>query len=153
MVACVSPADINFDETLTTLRYANRVRNIRNKPVVNRDVNAVQITNLKQEIQNLRLALEQAHRSGGGVGIPSAPSSSSSSSSAGNRVQDDAKSSAATTLKAMLLVLGLDPDTSDGQLLERVSSLKSAESEAVSTRARIAELEAGAAKHQDTVKR
>ena len=36
MVACVSPADVNFEETLNTLRYANRARNIRNKPVINR---------------------------------------------------------------------------------------------------------------------
>lgn len=71
MVACVSPADVNFDETLTTLRYANRVRNIRNKPVVNRDVNAVQISSLKQEIQSLRMALEQANRGlGPASGLP-----------------------------------------------------------------------------------
>ncbi len=70
MIACVSPADVNFDETLTTLRYANRVRNIRNKPVVNRDVNAVQISSLKQEIQNLREALENASK----LGVPSLPS-------------------------------------------------------------------------------
>ncbi len=68
MVACVSPADVNFDETLTTLRYANRVRNIRNKPVVNRDVNALQISNLRQEIQSLRQALEAASKGAGGGG-------------------------------------------------------------------------------------
>ena len=32
--ACVSPADVNMDETLNTLKYANRARNIKNKPVV-----------------------------------------------------------------------------------------------------------------------
>ena len=32
--ACISPADINAEETLNTLKYANRARNIRNKPVV-----------------------------------------------------------------------------------------------------------------------
>lgn len=32
--ACVSPADINAEETLNTLKYANRARNIQNKPVV-----------------------------------------------------------------------------------------------------------------------
>ena len=35
MVTCVSPADINFEETLNTLKYANRARNIKNKAVVN----------------------------------------------------------------------------------------------------------------------
>lgn len=32
--ACISPADINAEETLNTLKYANRARNIQNKPVV-----------------------------------------------------------------------------------------------------------------------
>ena len=43
MIACVSPADINVEESLNTLRYASRARNIRNKPVVNRDPNAAQV--------------------------------------------------------------------------------------------------------------
>ncbi len=42
MIACVSPADVNLEESLNTLRYAARARNIRNKPVVNRDPNAAQ---------------------------------------------------------------------------------------------------------------
>jgi len=37
MIACCSPAESNFDETLNTLKYASRARNIKNKPVVNRD--------------------------------------------------------------------------------------------------------------------
>ena len=37
MVACVSPADVNFDESLNTLRYTNRARNIKNKMEVNMD--------------------------------------------------------------------------------------------------------------------
>lgn len=36
MIACVSPADEVLEETLNTLKYANRAKNIRNKPVVNR---------------------------------------------------------------------------------------------------------------------
>jgi hypothetical protein len=32
--ACISPADINAEETLNTLKYANRARNIQNKPIV-----------------------------------------------------------------------------------------------------------------------
>lgn len=36
MIACVSPADVNLDETLNTLRYADRARHIKNKPIVNR---------------------------------------------------------------------------------------------------------------------
>jgi hypothetical protein len=37
MVAAVGPADYNYEETLSTLRYANRAKNIKNKPVVNED--------------------------------------------------------------------------------------------------------------------
>lgn len=40
MIACVSPADINFEETLNTLKYASRARNIKNAPKVNRDPNS-----------------------------------------------------------------------------------------------------------------
>ena len=48
MIACVSPAEINFEETLNTLKYASRARNIKNKPVVNRDPNSQQIAQLRQ---------------------------------------------------------------------------------------------------------
>eukprot|EP00164_Ancoracysta_twista_P004754 GFYU01006438.1.p1 GENE.GFYU01006438.1~~GFYU01006438.1.p1 ORF type:complete len:1605 (-),score=614.63 GFYU01006438.1:18-4832(-) len=57
MLACVSPADVSFDETLNTLKYANRARNIRNKPVVNReqeDNNTTQLAQLQNEIQSLQ---------------------------------------------------------------------------------------------------
>jgi len=37
MIACVSPADSNLEETLSTMKYASRARNIKNKPIVNRD--------------------------------------------------------------------------------------------------------------------
>lgn len=50
MIACVSPADINIEESAQTLRYANRARNIRNKPVVNRDPNAAAISLLRQQL-------------------------------------------------------------------------------------------------------
>ena len=39
MIACVSPAEINFEETLNTLKYAARARHIKNKPVINTDPN------------------------------------------------------------------------------------------------------------------
>ena len=54
MIACVSPVDINVEESLNTLRYASRARNIRNKPVVNRDPNAAQVAQLRQENALLR---------------------------------------------------------------------------------------------------
>ena len=62
MIACVSPADINYEETLNTLRYANRARNIRNKPVVNRDPNAAQISQLRQQLSAARAEIGSLKR-------------------------------------------------------------------------------------------
>ena len=47
MIACVSPAESNFDETLNTLNYASRARRIKNKPKVNRDPNSALIAELR----------------------------------------------------------------------------------------------------------
>ena len=54
MIACVSPADSNMDETITTLRYADRARKIKNKPVVNRDPHAAEICKLKALVRDIR---------------------------------------------------------------------------------------------------
>ncbi len=54
MVACVSPADSNADETLSTLRYADRARQIKNKPIVNVTGNDAEINRLRAENQELR---------------------------------------------------------------------------------------------------
>lgn len=57
MIACVSPADYNVAETLSTLRYADRARKIKNKPIVNQDPHAAEINRLKGIIQKLRVEL------------------------------------------------------------------------------------------------
>ena len=57
MIACISPADINFEETLNTLKYANRARNITNKAVINRDAHASLIASLRREISQLKMQL------------------------------------------------------------------------------------------------
>ncbi|XP_054270750.1 chromosome-associated kinesin KIF4A-like isoform X1 [Macrosteles quadrilineatus] len=57
MLACVSPADSNLDETVNTLRYADRARKIKNKPVVNQDPQKQEINRLKQTIEELRLQI------------------------------------------------------------------------------------------------
>ncbi|NWW87175.1 KIF4 protein, partial [Rhynochetos jubatus] len=61
MIACVSPADSNLEETLNTLRYADRARKIKNKPVVNLDPQAAELHHLKQQVQQLQVMLLQAH--------------------------------------------------------------------------------------------
>lgn len=50
MIACVSPADSNMEETLNTLRYADRARKIKNKPVVNIDPQTAELHHLKQQV-------------------------------------------------------------------------------------------------------
>ena len=53
MIACISPADSNFDETLNTLKYASRARDIKNKPIINTDPQSALVTQLKQQIFEL----------------------------------------------------------------------------------------------------
>lgn len=54
MIACVSPADNNYDETLSTLRYANRAKNICNKPTINEDPKEAMLRKYQEEIQRLK---------------------------------------------------------------------------------------------------
>ncbi|KAB2082689.1 hypothetical protein ES319_A05G213900v1 [Gossypium barbadense] len=57
MIACISPADINAEETLNTLKYANRARNIQNKPVVNRDPMSNEMLKMRQQLEHLQAEL------------------------------------------------------------------------------------------------
>ncbi|RAK94445.1 kinesin-domain-containing protein [Aspergillus costaricaensis CBS 115574] len=66
MIAAISPADINFEETLSTLRYADSAKRIKNHAVVNEDPNARMIRELKEELAQLRSKL------GGGAAGPGA---------------------------------------------------------------------------------
>lgn len=68
MIAAISPADINFDETLSTLRYADSAKRIKNHAVVNEDANARMIRELREELATLRSKLTS-----GGSGAPGAP--------------------------------------------------------------------------------
>lgn len=60
MVATVSPAADNYEETLSTLRYADRAKSIVNHAVVNEDPNARIIRELREEVEKLRDQLTQA---------------------------------------------------------------------------------------------
>ncbi|XP_061663096.1 kinesin-like protein KIF21A isoform X2 [Syngnathoides biaculeatus] len=57
MIACISPSDRDFMETLNTLKYANRARNIKNKVVVNQDRASQQISALRTEMARLQMEL------------------------------------------------------------------------------------------------
>jgi len=65
MIANVGPADYNFDETVSTLRYANRAKNIKNKPKINEDPKDAMLREFQEEIARLKAQLE---RGGGDAG-------------------------------------------------------------------------------------
>merc|ERR1719345_474119 len=69
MVANVGPADYNFDETLSTLRYAYRAKSIKNKPRINEDPKDAMIREFQDEIMKLKEALA----SGGTINPAGAP--------------------------------------------------------------------------------
>lgn len=66
MVANAGPADYNYDESLSTLRYANRAKNIKNRPVINEDPKDAMLREYQEEIARLKTRLSQ---------MPSSPSS------------------------------------------------------------------------------
>ena len=68
MVAAISPADYNYDETLSTLRYASRAKNIKNKPKINEDPKDALLREYEEEIKNLKAMLAAVQ----GGGDPSA---------------------------------------------------------------------------------
>ncbi|KAH7659921.1 Plus-end-directed kinesin ATPase protein [Dioscorea alata] len=57
MIACISPADINAEESLNTLKYANRARNIQNKPIVNRNPMSAEMQKMRQQLEYLQAEL------------------------------------------------------------------------------------------------
>lgn len=59
MIAAISPADCNYGETLSTLRYANRAKNIINKPTINEDANVKLIRELREEINKLKALIHK----------------------------------------------------------------------------------------------
>ncbi|KAM9321575.1 kinesin-like protein KIF21B [Gastrophryne carolinensis] len=68
MIACVSPSDRDFMETLNTLKYANRARNIKNRVTANQEQSGQQVQALRAELARLRLELQEyktGHRAPG----------------------------------------------------------------------------------------
>ncbi|GFS39246.1 kinesin-like protein KIF21A [Trichonephila inaurata madagascariensis] len=57
MIACVSPSDRDFVETLSTLKYANRAKNIRNKVIANKDKSSQTINALIKQVESLQMEL------------------------------------------------------------------------------------------------
>ena len=68
MVANIGPADWNYDETMSTLRYANRAKSIKNKPKINEDPKDAMLREMQDEIVRLRTQLAMKGQGGGGYG-------------------------------------------------------------------------------------
>ena len=58
MIAAISPSDFNYDETLSTLRYASRAKSIKNKPRINEDPKDALLRQYEEEIKRLKQMLE-----------------------------------------------------------------------------------------------
>jgi len=71
MIATCGPADYNYDETLSTLRYANRAKCIKNKPRINEDPKDTMLREMQEEIQRLKAAIA-AQAGGAPVAAPGA---------------------------------------------------------------------------------
>ncbi|KPJ15600.1 Kinesin-like protein KIF1B [Papilio machaon] len=93
MIAAISPADINYDETLSTLRYADRAKQIVCKAVVNEDANAKLIRELKEEILKLRELLKAE-----GIDVEEAEETSPARKKSEEAVLSPKLSRAATTI-------------------------------------------------------
>jgi len=65
MIACISPADSNFAESYNTITYANRARNIKNKPIVNRDARDAKMAAMMQQIARLKAERDSALKRAG----------------------------------------------------------------------------------------
>lgn len=76
MIATISPADLNYEETLSTLRYADFAKRIKNHAVVNEDANARMIRELKDELAQLRSKLDSPtpdKELGDPINVPATP--------------------------------------------------------------------------------
>jgi kinesin family protein 3/17 len=68
MIANFGPASYNFEESLSTLRYANRAKNIKNKPRINEDPKDALLREFQEEIARLRSMVANKGTGGGGGG-------------------------------------------------------------------------------------
>ncbi|XP_023791872.1 kinesin-like protein KIF3A isoform X2 [Poecile atricapillus] len=65
MCANIGPADYNYDETISTLRYANRAKNIKNKARINEDPKDAMLRQFQKEIEELKRKLEEGEEISG----------------------------------------------------------------------------------------
>lgn len=139
MIACVSPATISFEETLNTLKYANRAKNIKNRPIVNQQEAELEaklknddemISRMREEIANLQTQLQKTSttsRPSTAVSVkkesrPSTASNNNTSSTedgsqelrkakkALNRVQDVVETMRMNSMEAITSLIAMERD-------------------------------------------
>ncbi|OQS03551.1 hypothetical protein THRCLA_04130, partial [Thraustotheca clavata] len=69
MVACISPADVNFDETTSTLRYAEQARCIQNTAMINCNPAGDEVVYLRQQVELLKMQLQQRPAASAPAGV------------------------------------------------------------------------------------
>ncbi|CAD8103013.1 unnamed protein product [Paramecium primaurelia] len=84
MITALSPADFNYDETLSSLRYASRAKMIKNQPKINEDPKDALLKQQADEIQKLKEQLSKLNKNGGGGGSEKDIQNNSSSNFYGN---------------------------------------------------------------------
>merc|ERR1712125_48886 len=89
MVANCGPADYNYDETLSTLRYAYRAKSIKNKPKINEDPKDAMLRQFQEEIMRLKEQLKNQAKAGPGTVIMGNMAGGSSSSESGSESGTD----------------------------------------------------------------
>lgn len=89
MCANAGPAEYNYDETISTLRYANRAKNIKNKPVINEDPKDATLREYQDEISKLKAQLSEIQTSTPALGIANHPIAESKSTDEERHVNDE----------------------------------------------------------------
>jgi len=138
MVATIGPACSNRDETITTLRYANRAKNIKNKPKVNEDPKDALLREYQEEIINLRNELEKRKTRKSIAVTPETPSPVSSVSSPKSKVKGESKvvpnkpaenrnsagSQRVSELATLLEPYGIDPTLPPQEIMEKLAAVR-----------------------------
>ena len=118
MIACVSPADTNYEESLNTLRYADRARKIKNKPIQNRDPVQAELIELRKQLQILR-----ANGGGGEIGnIEENEEYLDMKERLEKELDDYKKALQSTTINNRNLLLQIDSSENEKSKIERMLS-------------------------------
>ncbi|KAJ0401980.1 hypothetical protein ATCC90586_008917 [Pythium insidiosum] len=114
MIACVSPAAINFEETLNTLKYANRAKNIKNRPIVNQQTQEEkqraenEIARMKEEIALLQSQLQVNQLQQQAASLPSSAAGSRPDTAAS--MTETVEDMRAHNLEAITALVALERD-------------------------------------------